>query len=158
MFDEVVDEVVEETPEGDFSAPAALVDVRPKPDFVHTVGDREVGFRTPIRGQLVALSRVRESVSRQLDAISRKADKSDEDFAKVNRLVLDAELATLEVVESLVLDPDDLEHMRVALLRGQIEVDDILSVLYGGKDKPDDDVPRKPKAAKKVANAKRARR
>lgn len=133
------------------------------PDFTHTIGGRVIGFRRAARGQLVALSRVRYKASQEVAQIARMPATEDL-FEQINRITLRAEVATLDLVESLIIDPFDVEFLNTAMLQGDVQVEEIMAVMYGTKDSVDDDEDPKPrkapakKAVKRVANAKRARK
>jgi hypothetical protein len=161
MIDDEMDEVGEDEV-NDLDPPVAPAAV---PDFTYTIGGREIGFRRAARGQLVALSRVRFKAAQEVARISRMP-ATEELFQQVNNITLKAEIATLDLVESLILDPFDVEFLNTAMLEGSVEVDEIMAVMYGTKDVVDDDEDPKPvvrkasakKAVKRVANAKRARK
>lgn len=137
------------------------------PDLVHEISGIKIGFRRPKRGQLVALSRVRDSVSRELFKLQRDTElDSKVRFEKASRLVMSVDLAILDMVESMIIEEGDKSFLANALITGGIDIEAISDVLFGNNPEPDDDAepikavakkaPRKV-AARKVANAKRTR-
>jgi hypothetical protein len=137
-----------------------------QPAHTHVIGGLRVGFKAPARGQLVALSRVRDSVSRELRRLQQ--DKSLDEkvrYERASHQVFNVDMAILALVESLIIDESDRSYVANALLVGDTDLIEISDVLFGNSPEPDDDatpvsvVPQKkaPRkvAARKVANAKR---
>lgn len=148
-INEVIDD---EVADEDETSPDPVV-VTPAPDFTFTIAGRGIGFRQATRGQLVALSRVRYKASQEVARFSRMP-ATDELFKQLNDVTLRAEIATLDLIESLILDPFDVEFLNTAMLQGAVEVEEIMAVLYGTKDLVDDDEDPKPVVAKKAATKK----
>lgn len=139
------------------------------PDFTHTIAGVLIGFRKPKRGQMVALSRVRDEVSRELRKVQSNSSIDERvKFEQASRLVMRIDLAILAMVESMILSEADVDFVKSSMLSGDTDLDEIGEVLFGDSKTPQDDadpvpiVPAKKvarkAAARKVANANRTNR
>lgn len=97
-------------------------------------------FRRPIAGQLIILRR-------RLLRLQEKASQTTDEQERLelsNQLVID----TLNVVESLIVSPQDAEFLENAMLTGKVGHEDVMAVLGMKFDDP------KPvKATKRPAKA-----
>jgi hypothetical protein len=159
----VIDEVFDDEAADDDTEAA------PKPDLTHVIAGVSIGFRQPKRGQLVALSRVRDAMSRQLRQIQADRKTGErEKFEQASSLVMRLDLAILELVESMIISEQDLEYVKSSLLSGQTDLEEIAAVIFSPRDTVEDDAdpapvvtskkPARKVAARKVANANRTSR
>lgn len=116
----------------------------------HVLLGRPMRFRRMLPGQAVMMSRM-----------ARRAEKTRGDgeaLAAYNDIVQNM----MDLVESLFVSPQDLAEVEAAVLRRELDFDDLLAVALGGRrpEAPADDAdPVTPKkTAKKTANPRRAKR
>lgn len=114
--------------------------------FTFDVQDRTITFYMPIDGQILMLQRFRAQ-------LAGAKDYSDEDKG---RLVLSVQMKTLNVIDSLFVNPDDRDWVEEQMIAGKVTILDLMPILSGGKSavKIDDDadvVPKKKAAKKAVA-------
>lgn len=109
---------------------------------------RDILFRAPIPGQLIILRR-------RLTRIQQEASAT-EDLDTQSKLAVQLIVDTLDVVESLIVNPEDQEFLEQAMMRGLVsheQVIDVLNMKPGEPAKPGNARP-----AKKVANRVRTKR
>lgn len=112
-----------------------------KPDFTVVLAGREIGFKSFTAAQLV-----------MLQALMRRFGTSDTG-------TMDALVAAWNAIESRILTEDDQRFVNQAMIRGELELEDALSVMRQGRPVDgDDDVEPPSLKAKKTANAARKRR
>lgn len=168
MLDDVMDEEGAEENE-EMESPTSVPAPEIVPDLIHTIGGVVIGFRRPKRGQLVALTRVRDHVSHQLFKVQRNTTLSDEErYRQASRLVMDIDVAVMNLVESLMINEEDKVFVANALLTGETDVNEISDVIFGNGPEAEDDAepaavvaakkPARKAAARKVANAQRTTR
>jgi hypothetical protein len=109
--------------------------------FSVTFAGREVLFRQPTAGQIIILRR------RLLRLQAQAAQSPDQatQLELASQLVVD----TLSVVESLVVDPADVEYLEESMLTGKIDHTELMAVI-GMKAEPEKPVK---KTASKTAKA-----
>lgn len=168
ILNEVFDEEIPDETEEDLDAmmqsgtPVEIVTEKPEGDFKHVIGGRDIWFNAPLAGQFHAWKRYRASLETRYAVIRVKAKKSPS--LEVLRELADMsekfDLATLEFVESLIVNPDDVDFLQFEMISGRATMNDMYRILFGDPGPEDDQAPApKPrKPAKKVANAKRARK
>jgi len=125
--------------------------------FPYTLKGRVMWFKPIGSGQVMLLQRFRARLAH--------LRQQNEDDAYL-RLVFDVSVKTLNVIDSLFLDPADREWVEELMITGAIDVQDLLPVMSGKNAPPDDDaeVEVKPRAVKRavkkasVANARRTQR
>ena len=138
----------------------------PKGDMSRTVAGRTIWFRSALPGQFHAWRRYRESLKTRFDVVKIRAKKkpTEADLRLLMEISQKFDLSTLELVESLVVDPADVEFLQLGMISGKVTMADIASVLFADDDVPEDDVevalkPRKPASVKKaVSNVKWTRK
>lgn len=82
---------------------------------------RDIRFRRPIAGQLIILRR-------RLLRLQEKASQTTDEQERLqlsNQLVID----TLNVVESLIVNPEDAEFLENAMLMGKVGHEEVMAVL-----------------------------
>lgn len=113
--------------------------------FSFPVLGRVMWFKPPSTGQLILLQRFRM----QLKGIAN----NDAGYS----LIMSVSMKTLNVIDSLFLDPDDRDWTEEQLIAGKLEVNELMPILAGGNatvGTPDDADPApKKKAAKKAVKA-----
>lgn len=92
--------------------------------FEMQVGDRMVAFRQPAIGQLLILQRRAHKARSQADKEADPQIRAD----KMMQLIA----STLDVIESLIVSPEDVEHVEEAMLLGKIDYSDLMDALAGG--------------------------
>ena len=122
--------------------------------FSRELAGRTVWFHNPSPTQLTALRRLHAVTSKQV----AKANGGN-----VARLVFDFNNSCLTLIESMILDDDDVTFLRDEMLGGTVETEEILAVLWPSQDVPDDDAepvekPKKVLKPARVANARRSKR
>lgn len=109
---------------------------------------RDVLFRYPIPGQLIMLRRRVLRIQEQ----SLATEDSHEKQRLESQLIID----TLDLVESLIVDPDDVEYVEQAMLHGRVTHEQVMDVL---RTKREEQKPVKKAAARKtVASRGRTKR
>lgn len=99
-----------------------------EPAFVVVIDGVEVGFRDMTPGQITMASLI-------INRARKEARQVGEAQASINMLE-----SILNMVESLVIDDGDRDHLMTAMLTGKMELADIYRILRRGKpDDPDDD-------------------
>lgn len=114
--------------------------------FSFTALGRLMWFKPPSTGQLILLQRFRM----QLKGIVN----NDNGY----NLIMSVSMKTLNVIDSLFLDPDDRDWVEGQVIAGKLEVNELMPILAGGNasvETPDDvaPAPKKKAAAKKAAKA-----
>lgn len=164
-FNEPIDDDVAEDEIDDMmtaGTPVEIVPEKPKGDFVRTLGDQKVWFKTPAPGQFHAWQRYRESIQKRFDKVKKKAreEPSLETLRVLSDLSEKYDMAVIEFVESLMVDEDDKDFVALQMINGSVHVNDLMKVLFAEPE--DDDTPPAPKPAKapkkSAANAKRTKR
>jgi len=109
--------------------------------FPVTFAGRDILFRQPIAGQIIILRR------RLLRLQQEAAQTQDENkrMELASQLIVD----TLSVVESLVVNPADVEFLEESMLTGKVDHTELMAVIAMS---PEPEKPVK-KAAKKTAKA-----
>lgn len=138
-------------------------------EFEYTLLGRSMRFKRLSGGQVIMMQRMYQRGRKMLDSMG---DDKEQMFAELSKL----NVQTLDIIESLFLDPEDVELVQQAMLEGKVDMDDLRPILSGGKETgppPDDDADpvdppktlksKKPAAtakvtAKKTANPRRAAR
>jgi hypothetical protein len=105
--------------------------------FTRNLAGRDIVFRHPIPAQLIVLRR-------KLLALQDEATRSDED--KQVDLSVQLIAYTLDVVESLIVNPDDAAFLEKAMMTGKVDHVLVMDVLAEKK-------PEAPKATRKRATA-----
>lgn len=118
--------------------------------FVVDIAGRDITFRQPIPGQLIIL---RRRMLRLREQASQTQDESDQ-IALGSKLVMDV----LDVVESLVVNKEDVEFMEQAMLEGTTTHEQVMSVIGMGPQKEEPTKPSRKRATKAVANRARSKR
>lgn len=108
--------------------------------FVQTLAGRDIEFKIVKPGQLVMLKRMAERAQATLAA---------SDGTKGSGALADMLQRSMDVVESLVVKPEDITFLETEILMGRLEQNDLLAVLGG----PKKQAPKKktPKATPKAA-------
>ena len=109
--------------------------------FLVTLAGRDITFRAPTAGQLIILRR-------RLLRLQQEASQAP-DEAKQLELASDLVMVTLSVVESLIVNPQDVEFIEESMLLGKIDHTEVMAVIGMKAEQPE---PVK-KAAKKTAKA-----
>lgn len=122
--------------------------------FTRTIAGRDVEFRPAKPAQMTAYRRVRERLSKDFEAL-RQLDPTDETLLAMSELYDRFEENELDLVTSLLANPDDQDFIDRSMVRGETSLADIVGALFGGEpEEPDDAEPAvKPQAAKKKAAA-----
>lgn len=97
------------------------------PDFTVVINGVEVGFRDMTPGQATMANLV-------IGKARKEARTIGEAKASINLLT-----NILNLVESLIIDDADREHVLDSMLTGQMELADIYRILRRGQDAPADD-------------------
>lgn len=107
-----------------------MTDAPTSTTFKVPLAGRDIEFRTPIAGQMIILRR------RMLKLQNQLQDNAD----GVNVVDLSTQLIVdvLDVVESLVVNPLDVEFLERAMMLGDVDHQQVMDVLthIPGKDKP----------------------
>lgn len=151
--DATIDPVIPEKPIGEYS---------------RVLADREIWFNSPKPGQFSAWQRYRQTLVEKFYKIRKRAgnDPETKDLLELKDVAEKLDLITIELFESLVVRPEDVDFIAMQMIAGKVTVSDLNKVLFGGGDEPEDDeAPKikkaaaKPRAYKKAAaNAKRTKR
>lgn len=114
--------------------------------FTVRLAERDIQFRYPLAGQLIMLRR-------RVLRLQAQVEGSKDNTEKVK---LEAQLIvdTLDLVESLIVNPEDAEFLEQAMLLGKVDHEQVMDVLRMKQEQ--DKAPRK-KATKAVARG-RAKR
>lgn len=133
----------------------------PKGDFSRVMAGRTIWFKSPIPGQFHAWKRHRESLVRRFEKIKVQAKKNPslEVLRDLSELSEKFDIDTLELVESLMVNQDDIDFVATEMIGGRITISAIHQVLFGDPG-PDDDQEPAPvkKAAPKKIGGKPAKR
>lgn len=121
--------------------------------FVKVLAGRPVTFKVMGKGQLLMLMRYSSTLQKQM-AQAAEAD----DGAQVDRLLNKLNEAVWTAVESLFVNPEDIDFVQMAIIGGTVQDEELMTVFAGGKntrEPADDEDPPAPKkrAAKKAAPA-----
>jgi hypothetical protein len=120
--------------------------------FTYTLLGREMRFKLPHQGQIIILQRM-------LDRARRHAENPDDGAGR--RMMLELSVQALELIESLFLEPADAAAVEKAMLRGELDFEELMPILGGGRDKPQPVkkmAKKAAKATKKTANPRRVAR
>lgn len=140
--------------------------IKAKGDFSRMFLGHEVWFRNAAAGQLTALRRLQAQSQMRVNTM-RKTLSPEEVWEQASRLSFDFDNSCLELVESLIVDPDDITFLTNAQLRGEVQAVEIIGILFKAEAPDDSETPepvikKRPPAkkavAKKVANANRTRK
>lgn len=167
MINETFDDDIpdEETHLGE---PVTAKDPEPKGDFKRVLSGRDVWFNAPIPGQFHAWKRYRAGLAAKYEVLKVRAKKNPGQDV-LNELVQMSEkfdLTTLELIESLIVNPDDVDFIQFEMISGRITMSHLYAVLFG-EEEPDDDTEPAPRAKrtpakkavpKKTANATRTKK
>lgn len=136
-------------------------------EFKYAICGRTMRFRYPHGGQLIMLQRMRQRCLRFLEQVKDQPEDGKvplEHLKEVSAL----NLLTLELIERLFVDPNDLHFIEQKMLEGVIDLPDLMPILAGGKtvaQLQDDEDPGKPvqapaslKTKKPAATAKVAKK
>lgn len=110
--------------------------------FVVSFAGRDVVFRYPIPAQMIMLRRRVLRGQQQFEASTDPNEKVELE----SKLVAD----TLDVVEALIVNPEDAEFLEKAMLLGQVDHIEVMDVLRARR-------PESKPARKKAATANRGR-
>jgi hypothetical protein len=125
--------------------------------FPVRLGERDIVFREPLLGQLIMLRRFADRAKAQME--------TETDETKRSTITTDLIVRTLDVAESLVVDPKDVTYIETLMLEGKVDYDELTKVLMS-ENRPSKEpvkatrkTPRKaaPKLSTTVAAANRAR-
>lgn len=114
--------------------------------FIKELAGRPIEFRYAKPGQLLILKRMTERVQSQLTNSADGADRGALFSGIIQR--------SLDVVESLVVNPPDAAFLEEQMLMGHLDHETLMQVLWGPDDKPKKaakTVKTTPKAAPKKA-------
>lgn len=159
MINQPFDDDVDDDAEIDPVIPEA-----PVGEYMRVLADREVWFNSPKPGQFSAWQRYRETLVDRFYQIKKRAGESPgvKDLLALKDVAEKLDLITIELFESLVVRPEDVDFIAMQMISGKVTVNDLNKVLFGGDEDPEDDQAPKvavKKAAKKAAaNAKRTKR
>jgi len=119
--------------------------------FTVPLAGRDIVFRRPIPGQLIMLRRRVMRLQGQMN----DAEEDNEKARLGSQLIVD----TLDLVESLIASPDDVEFLEQAMLHGLVGHEEVMDVLKMSSEvqQPTTKRPRKT-AAKATANRGRTKR
>lgn len=148
-----LDEEVDDEP---IEAPVDVEPVAPKDlgDFSREFLGVTVWFRYPKPFQATALSRLRESFRQKVRAIQATTESDQVKFRKLMDLNWDFDSMCIELIESILVNPDDADILARAQLRGELTPQQIIAkVLFETADEVDDDEDPQPKVAKKAKPA-----
>lgn len=106
--------------------------------FIRTLAGRDIEFRMPKAGQILMLKRMAERAQKML------ANTDDNTGAG---LFGDMLQRAMDVVESLVVRPEDITFLEDQILMGHLEQGDLMEVLGGPKQ---EEKPKPKTKAKKV--------
>lgn len=136
--------------------------------FERTIAGRQMTIRVPARAALEALNRYRITLVKKLDKLKDSEDADS--LTQARDLLTQFDLKIIVLIESLIIEEDDLDHLAEAQLRGETTPQQMMSEILAHDEAPDDDedpaatpvkkVPnplRKAQAAKKTANARRTK-
>jgi hypothetical protein len=130
-------------------------------EFEYTLAGRTMRFRYPHGGQLIMLQRMRQ---RALNLLRELQGDDPGIVATRMQAISSMNLQTLDLIESLFLDPEDVAFVEQKMIIGEIDLPDLLPIMSGGKTTitaEDDDDPQAPPAilkTKKAAPAKAAKK
>lgn len=115
--------------------------------FEYTLAGRTLTFYKTGHGQLLMLERLGRSIMAQMQALGpEQLDKVKELGTKLNDMAF-------EVAESRFTNPEDLEFVRMEVLRGNITEVDIFRILANGVVRTEVDDDADPVTAKRVKKA-----
>lgn len=136
--------------------------------FERTIAGRQMTIRIPARASLEALDRFRITLVKKLNKLSESGKAEDEKQAR--KLVTEFDMKLITLIESLVIEAEDLDHLVEAQLLGNATPGSMMSDIIRLDESPDDDedviakpVKKAPNplskatAAKKIANARRTK-
>jgi len=127
--------------------------------FVREMAGQAIEFKTVLPGQFRILQRVQQATVKSLKKIQQDTKMSDEDkLVEAGKVVGNFDMAILTMVESLIVNRDDIDFLVDAQLRGEIEPQDMLQILVSPEESEEDDADPKPKPKKATANAKRSKK
>lgn len=92
-------------------------------------------FKYLSSGQIIMMQRMHQRGVKLLEVVGEDKGQVLDALTKLN-------LQTLDLIESLFLNPEDVEFVQQAMLEGKIGLDDLRPILAGGKTlepPPDDD-------------------
>lgn len=111
--------------------------------FIRNLAGRDIVFRYPLAAQLIILRR-------KLLIMGQQAEQT-EDQTELAQLSSNLISYTLDVVESLIVNPEDVQFLENAMLTGKVDHTEVMDVLSA---KREDEKPvRKRTAAKTVTKA-----
>jgi hypothetical protein len=119
--------------------------------FTVTLASREITFRRPSLGSIMMLQRLTDKKLKQARAEGSKSAEGEAVASMIAR--------SLDVVETLFVNPDDAVFVEEQMLLGNIDYMEIVSVLRGGRGTDpaqDDDVTPLPKKRTAKAVGKKA--
>lgn len=155
------DDITDDEPDEAIEAgePAQSIPSHPLGVFSREFHGRTIWFHNPSPSQMTALARLHATTRKKVDKATGE---------NVMRIVFDFNNSSLTLIESLILDPEDVNFLQDSMLSGEVEIGQVLEVLWPVRDPDDDDVEpepvvKKPKKAartvsKAVANAQRSKR
>lgn len=132
-------------------------------DHMEIMAGREIWFKFPLPGQFSAWKRYRAVLVGKFDEMRAKAtkDQTVENLQKLREITEQLDLITIELFESLIVHPDDVDFLQLQMITGKVTMADIHAAMFG-RPEPEDDAEPAPKlkkaAAKKAANAGRTKR
>lgn len=111
--------------------------------FSLDLAGRSILFKRAKPGQLLMLQRLLEGLRSKMDTAASDTERGNL-FIRLNK-------HSLDMIESLVVQPEDVEFLQEKMLLGVLDVEDLRPVLSGGKtpEAVPDDAPPKKRAPRK---------